>query len=37
MKMIVDFDENDITDILIEVYNSWISDVVLNYNSDYYY
>ncbi len=36
-RLIEDIDGNDIIGILIEVYNSWISDVISNYNSDFYY
>lgn len=28
---------NNIIDCLVEIYSSWISDVISNYNSDFYY
>ncbi len=30
-------DEASVVDHLIEVYNSWINDVISNYNTDFYY
>lgn len=30
-------DEVSVVDHLIEVYNSWINDVISNYNTDFYY
>ena len=30
-------DEADVIDSLFDVYNSWISDAISNYNTDFYY
>ena len=36
-RLIEDVTEGNIIDKLIEVYNSWISDAISNYNSDFFY
>lgn len=30
-------EDNNVTDTLYDVYNSWISDSISNYNSDFFY
>ena len=36
-RLIEDSSEGDVVKTLIEVYNSWISDAISNYNSDFFY
>ena len=36
-RLIEDVEENSVIDTLIEVYQSWISDAISNYNSDFFY
>ena len=36
-RLIEDVGGDDIIETLIEVYNSWISDAISNFNSDFYY
>ena len=36
-RLIEDTGGDDIIEILVEVYNSWISDAISNFNSDFYY
>lgn len=36
-RLIEDIDQDNVIEILIDVYNSWISDAISNYNSDFYY
>ena len=36
-RLIEDVTKGDVIDTLMEVYNSWISESVSNYNSDFYY
>lgn len=36
-RLIEDIAENDVIDALLEVYGSWISDAISNYNSDFFY
>lgn len=36
-RLIEDVEENNVIDTLIEVYQSWISDAISNYNSDFFY
>lgn len=36
-RLIEDIAETDVIDTLMEVYSSWISDCISNYNTDFYY
>lgn len=36
-RLIEDIAENDVIEALLEVYGSWISDAISNYNSDFFY
>lgn len=36
-RLIEDVEKGDIIETLIEVYSSWISDAISNYNSDFFY
>ena len=36
-RLIEDVEENNVIDTLIEVYQSWISEAISNYNSDFFY
>lgn len=36
-RLIEDVGGSDIIAVLMEVYNSWISEAISNYNSDFYY
>ena len=36
-RLIEDIEENDVIEALLEVYGSWISDAISNYNSDFFY
>lgn len=36
-RLIEDIAEKDVIDTLVEVYSSWISDSISNYNTDFYY
>lgn len=36
-RLIEDIGENDVIAALLEVYGSWISDAISNYNSDFFY
>lgn len=36
-RLIEDIEENDVIAALLEVYGSWISDAISNYNSDFFY
>lgn len=36
-RLIEDVEKNSVIDTLIEVYQSWISDAISNYNSDFFY
>lgn len=36
-RLIEDICEGDVINALIQVYSSWISDVISNYNSDFFY
>ena len=36
-RLIEDVAEGDVINKLIEVYNSWISDAISNYNTDFFY
>lgn len=36
-RLIEDIAETDVIDALVEVYSSWISDCISNYNTDFYY
>ncbi|MDO5388360.1 MAG: hypothetical protein Q4F63_03915 [Clostridia bacterium] len=36
-RLIEDIGENDVIEALLEVYGSWISDAISNYNSDFFY
>lgn len=37
MRLIRDVDKGDLIDTLIEVYNSWITDLIEDYNIAFYY
>ena len=36
-RLIEDISGDDIIEILVTVYNSWINDAISNFNSDFYY
>lgn len=36
-RLIEDIGEDDVIAALLEVYSSWISDAISNYNSDFFY
>lgn len=36
-RLIINVNKNDIIDTLFEVYNSWIEEIMDNYNSSFYY
>ena len=36
-RLIINVNKEDIIDILFEVYNSWIEEIMDNYNSSFYY
>lgn len=36
-RLIEDVEDNNVIDTLIEVYQSWISEAISNYNSDFFY
>ena len=36
-RLLEDISGDDIIEMLVAVYNSWISDAISNFNSDFYY